>query len=73
MGGINPITGNYSTAASGVLIENGKLTKSVDQILIAGNLLTMLKNISQIANDFKWTGNIGTSSIRIDEMIVSGE
>lgn len=71
--GFNPVTGDYSRGASGLWIENGKLTFPVEEVTIAGNLKDMLKGIEMVGNDLRFRGNIAAPTIKINRMMVSGE
>lgn len=71
--GANPITGDFSLAARGVLIENGRLTQGVKQITIAGNFFELIKAIEEVANDLKMKGSIGSASVLVREISVAGE
>ncbi|MFN0108894.1 MAG: TldD/PmbA family protein [Blastocatellia bacterium] len=71
--GFNPVTGDYSRGASGLWIENGKLTFPVEEVTIAGNLKDMLKGIEMIGNDLRFRGNIAAPTIKLNQMMVSGE
>ncbi|MCQ2914584.1 MAG: TldD/PmbA family protein [Alphaproteobacteria bacterium] len=70
--GVDLITGNYSRGAAGFLIENGVLTKPVNEITIASNLKDMLLNLN-IANDLDSRHQLNAPTIRIDNMTISGE
>lgn len=72
--GANSVSGDFSFAASGYLIENGKRTTPVEQITVSGNFFTILKNISAIADDLKFQINgIGSPSVFIKNMEVAGD
>ncbi|MCF6272719.1 MAG: TldD/PmbA family protein [Rhodobacteraceae bacterium] len=47
---VNPNTGEYSRGASGFWVENGKVTRPVNECTVAGNLREMLGNMVA-AND----------------------
>lgn len=68
--GVNGVTGDYSRGAAGFLIENGELTRPVDEFTIAGNLKDMYLNLSA-ANDlvFRYATNVPT--IRVDGMTIA--
>jgi len=52
-GQVNPKTGNFVfVAEEGFLIENGELTKMLRDITLNGNILTTLKEIDAVGNDF---------------------
>ena len=68
----NPVTGDFSLGASGILIENGKLTRPVRGFAVAGNVLDVFKKITDIGNDIRFFGNTGAPSIRVSEISVGG-
>lgn len=74
--GANSITGDFSLAAEGITIENGKLGKAVKQITVAGNFFELLKNVEEIGNDLKESGmlpGVGSPSLVIKELSIAGE
>lgn len=72
--GMNPLSGDFSLQASGYLIENGKITKPVNLITIAGNLFKMFQDIQDIGNDvFVTYSGISTPSVIIKSLAVSGK
>ena len=71
--GINRVTGDYSRGASGFWVENGVIQYPVQEITIAGNLKTMLRNIVAIGNDVDLRGNIRVGSILLEQMAIAGE
>ncbi len=68
----NPITGDFSLGAEAILIENGELTTPVKEIVLTGNLKSLLLNIKEIYNDVKSVGVIYTPSVFVEQMEVSG-
>lgn len=70
--GVNTVTGDYSRGASGFWIEHGEIQYPVQEITIAGNLTSMLKNIAEIGNDVDRRANIQCGSILIEGMTVAG-
>jgi len=71
--GVNRVTGDYSRGASGFWVENGEIQYPVQEITIAGNLKTMLRNLVAIGNDVDMRGNIRVGSILLEQMAVAGE
>jgi PmbA protein len=72
--GANPITGDFSLAAKGFYIKNGKRDFPIEQITVAGNFFTLLKNIESIANDLKFPlSSIGSPSILVKELSIAGK
>ena len=72
-GQANPVNGVYSRGALGRLIEKGKLTKPVQEITLAGNMLEMLADIDAVGDDFEWLGSSGSPSIRFSKLAISGK
>ncbi len=71
--GVNLVTGDFSRGASGIWIQDGKLTFPVEEITVAGNLRDMWNNVSEIGSDLEWRGSIACPTLRIDGMTVAGE
>lgn len=68
----NPISGDFSLGAAGLLIENGQLTRAVRGVAIAGNLLTMLNAVDGVGNDLTFFSSRGAPTVRLKELPVSG-
>ena len=75
--GANPISGDFSLAAEGFLVEHGIIIRPVEQITVADNFYNVLLNIVEVLSDFEFnlpsSGSIGSPSLIINEMIISGE
>lgn len=71
--GANLVTGEFSRGANGLWIENGELTRPVQEVTVAGHLLDMLQGIDAIGNDLHFRGNTAAPTIRFRELTVSGE
>jgi PmbA protein len=52
--GVNPISGDFSTGAAGLLISNGQLGAPVREFTIASTLQRMLLDIAEIGGDVDW-------------------
>ena len=71
--GANSISGDFSLAAEGFLIENGKITTPIEQITIAGNFYNLLSDVKEIGNDLKFNSSaIGSPSLEFDSIQVAG-
>ncbi|MGA2205106.1 MAG: TldD/PmbA family protein [Terracidiphilus sp.] len=70
--GTNLVTGDYSRGATGLWIENGRLTHAVEEVTIAGNLAEMLRNVTAIGNDLVFRGSVASPTLRIDGMTIAG-
>lgn len=75
--GANAVSGDFSLAAEGFLIENGEIVRAVEQITVADNFYNVLLNIEEILSDFEFSipslASFGSASIIIKEMTISGE
>lgn len=75
--GLNTVSGDFSLAALGFLIENGKISRPVEQITVAGNYFEMLKNIEETGSDLKFGlpggSCIGSPSLKIKKLSIAGE
>jgi PmbA protein len=71
--GANFVTGDFSHGASGYWIENGEIAHPVQEITVAGNFLTLLKNIVAVGNDGSWKfGGTNSPTILVSEMTIGG-
>lgn len=71
--GANPISGDFSLLAKGYTVENGKKGRAVEQITVAGNFYTLLKNIRAFGCDLEFIGSpVGSPSVDVGEMTVAG-
>ena len=52
--GVNPVSGDFSTGASGMMIRNGAVAEPVREFTIASTLQRMLLDIASIGNDVDW-------------------
>lgn len=52
--GVNPISGDFSTGAAGLLINNGEIGAPVREFTIASTLQRMLLDIVEVGGDIDW-------------------
>ena len=76
--GLNTISGDFSLAANGFLVENGKISRAVDQITVAGNLKDLLKDVEAVGNDLEFALPMGSAyvaspSLKIKALSIAGE
>jgi PmbA protein len=69
----NPVSGDFSLGAAGLLIENGELTYPVTGVALAGNIKEMLGDVDAVGNDLTFFITKGAPTIRIKAMSVSGK
>lgn len=70
--GANTITGEYSRGATGRWIENGELAFPVQELTVAGDLLSMLKGIDAVGDDLVFRSSVAAPTLRFAELTVSG-
>jgi PmbA protein len=70
--GVNGVTGDYSRGAAGLWIENGELTYPVEEITIAGNLMTMFRGVEMVGNDLVFRNATAAPTLKIDRMTIAG-
>jgi PmbA protein len=75
--GISTVSGDFSLIAAGLLVEGGSIIRSVEQITIAGNFISLLNGIIAVGNDLRFRapefGRVGCPSLLIDKLAVSGK
>lgn len=72
--GANEVSGDFSLLSKGFVVENGKITRAVEQITVAGNFYTLLKDVLAIANDpYKGFSGIVSPSVYVRELSIAGK
>ena len=72
--GVNPISGDFSTGASGVMIRNGKTAEPIREFTIASTLQRMLLDVQAIGNDVYWLPSRAAGvTLVINVVTMSGE
>jgi PmbA protein len=51
---VNPVSGDFSTGASGMLITGGEIGAPVRELTIASTLQRMLLDVAEIGGDVDW-------------------
>ncbi len=69
----NPISGDFSLGATGFWVENGRTVHPVKGVAISGNVLALFQNIEEVGADLRFTGTLGSPSLRTGKLPVSGE
>lgn len=72
--GLNATSGDFSCQAEGFLIEEGKLTRPINLITMAGNLLNLISSIKDLDNRFNKEGDDAICpDVYIKKMSIGGE
>ncbi len=70
--GVSTISGDFSVAATGFHIKDGKIVSSVKQMTIAGNYFEYIKNIEEAGSDLKFSpSGYGSPSLLVKELSVT--
>jgi PmbA protein len=69
----NSISGDFSVGATGFWIEKGRKAYPVREITIAGNILDLMKHVDAVGSDIRFSGRIGSPSLRIKELSIGGK
>ncbi|HPK15115.1 MAG TPA: metallopeptidase TldD-related protein, partial [Clostridia bacterium] len=75
--GLDPVSGEFSLIAKGMLVENGKPVRPVDQITVGGSFTKLLGGVLAVGGSLYFNpprggGAIGSPAILVDGLVVSG-
>jgi PmbA protein len=71
--GTNPISGDFSVGAGGLMVRDGVFAEPVKEVTIASTLQRMLQDITAIGNDLQFLpGAIAGQTVLIGEMNIAG-
>ncbi len=71
--GVNPVSGDFSVGADGLMIRNGSLAEPVREITISSTVQRMLKDVLAVGNDLEWRfGPAGHVTLAIADLSMSG-
>lgn len=74
--GANPISGEFSVGAAGVMVRDGAFAEPVREATIAGTIPGMLANIVAVGSDLRFLpfgGGMGGVTLLIDGMTLAGD
>ncbi|MBS4172971.1 TldD/PmbA family protein [Bacillus sp. FJAT-49736] len=72
--GTNQISGDFSVAANGYYIKNGKVETPVNLMTIAGNFYDLLNNIEEVGADLMFPFyHVGSPTVKINSLSVTVE
>ena len=71
--GVNPVSGDFSVGAEGLMIRHGVLAEPVREGTIASTLQRMLQSIVHVGRDVEWLPGLAAGqTLAIDGMVLSG-
>lgn len=76
--GANAVTGDFSLAAEGFLIQNGKKAHVIKNFTVSGNFYDVLKKIALIGDDIKHSSpsggcTFGSPTVMVKELSIAGK
>ena len=69
----NPVSGDFSVGMSGSWVEGGKRSFPLKGMALSGNLIDLFKKVKLSGMDLRFLGNVGSPSLLLEPMDVSGE
>ncbi|HAR44910.1 MAG: hypothetical protein A2X56_14130 [Nitrospirae bacterium GWC2_57_13] len=69
----NPVSGDFSVGATGFWIEKGRIVHPVREVTLAGNILELMQNVDAVGGDLRFSGRIGSPSLRVKELSIGGK
>ena len=71
--GINYQTGDISLQSDGFLVENGKIVRALDMIILQTNFFDIFSNVIKVGNDLKEFSRAGSGvSLLLENITISG-
>ena len=72
--GINEVTGDISLQAEGYLVENGKIVKALNMIILSTSIFELFSNVLEVGSDLReFNPYFAAPSILADNITISGE
>ena len=71
--GVNPVSGDFSVGAEGLMIRTGAFAEPVREVTVASTLQRMLRSVLHIGSDVEWLpGTAAGQTLAIGDMQLSG-
>ena len=71
--GTNPVSGDFSVGAVGLVIRDGELAEPVREVTIASTLQRILHDIAVVGADLTWLpGGAAGMTLLVSDMSISG-
>jgi PmbA protein len=72
--GVNPVSGDFSVGAEGLMIRSGALAEPIREVTVASTLQRMLQSVVEIGGDLRWLPGVAAGqTLAIADMQLSGE
>ncbi len=69
---VDPISGDFSLGCSGDWVERGEKVHPVKSVAVAGNLFELFRQVTGVGADIRFLGAVGSPSLLIKELLISG-
>jgi PmbA protein len=71
--GTNPVSGDFSLGAEGLLVRDGAFAEPVREVTIASTIPRMLLDVTEVGSDLTWLpGSAAGLTLLVGEMSISG-
>ena len=72
--GVNPVSGDFSVGAEGLMVRGGVLAEPVREVTVASTLQRMLQSVVEIGGDLRWLPGVAAGqTLAIADMALSGD
>jgi PmbA protein len=72
--GVNPVSGDFSVGAEGLMISGGALGQPVREVTVASTLQRMLQSVVEIGADLRWLPGVAAGqTLAVADMALGGE
>ena len=68
----DPVSGEFSLGASGLLVEGGKVVRPVKSFALAGQVQNLFGAVRAVGDDLRFFGSLGAPSLLVEGMSISG-
>jgi len=66
------ISGDFSVGINGFHIKGGRVEEPVSEVTMSGNILTLLCGIREVGSDLVFVGPLGSPTVSVEDISVSG-
>ena len=68
----DPVSGDFSVGATGIRFEGGEEREPVRGFAVSGNVLSLLRDVVAVGEDFRWFGGTGCPSLAVSGIEIGG-
>jgi PmbA protein len=68
----DPVSGDFSVGATGIRFNGGEEKEPVRGFAVSGNVLSLLRDVVTVGNDFRWFGRTGSPSLAVAGLEIGG-